>query len=1253
MLKLFKILGYGVIGLLALIGLLIGALHFSAIGDQVGALVSDATGGEVELEGLRLSGGLNVRIAHARYQPRGAAEPMVEAQELFLDWSPMALLSGTARIAELRVGRLRYADVETPPSPDQDPQASSAGLPQLPVSVDLQCLEIGALELAAPSLGLESRYSLSGRAQIDGKLREASAALNGARQDADGRLAVSVDYGADRDRIAFSILFEDEDGAPLAAFTGFDGGALSLSLEGEGPLQETSQNFAFEMAKGPKAQGSWVLRYDEALGIAGALTVEPRGFGGADVAAYAGEVIALGFDASLEDQDLAATLTLPIEAQKLSAQIRAQVSGALDDGLDFELVLAGLESADVPDGFGPLAAKFVGRFDMAKSIVTLKPSQIATANRLTLLMSGDVGLNGPVDLSLKADAAALEALAPGVFGQAKLTSRVRADQLGLPARLTVNGEAQVATQEGGSVSPVDLKLRADISEAMAVDAELDLGVARLDGIAPDVDGSIVSKLTVKGSAENASGVLHARARSKGEALTLKAPFGYDGAALSLADLQIDGLGVEAQGGGRFVLDSGQPSGALDLAIADMGALAKLAGMEAQGRVNLTARLGNDGAMAGEVHIYDLALPAEGVAVKTFAAKITPQGETLGFAVAADAQGPVAAKLDMKGEAVLADAITVRLDALEGIVNDIPLTLLAPLRFTQDGEAMALAGLKLGVAGGTVEGGAALGAETIKADIKLIGLTPPDTYTGGVDLPLFARLQADGTRANPVLRLNAQTRIDHDGLDEAVTLSLKAGYRENAAKALLGLEGAGSSFSGTVDAPLTLDLATMAFGLTKPARVKADGKIALAAFEPFLLGDGSRFNGHVTLKADGEGDQSAWAADAALCLVEAGVDLAATGTVVEQLKGCVSRQRDGIVSGAITARDADKGTIKAEFDGSLLGEGPDALTAAIALKRFRLMDSDLGIVEASSDLKLDAQLADGLAGSLTGNVTIDRGDLIIPGNPGPGFETIEVRHVGRPGDAETVEDKAMGAPFGEDFALDMVLSVPANFFVRGRGLETEWIGGLDITGSAAAPQIDGTIELKKGSANAGVTTLELTKGEIRLFTPKPGTAPVVLVRLESESSVEGTTARMVVEGPVEDPEVSFSSTPELPQDEILARLIFGKPASELSAVEAAQLGSAALTLSGALGGGPGLFDKLRRGLGVDRIAFDPSVDNPASSSVTVGKYVTPKVYVSVKQDASGSAPGIAVDYEVTRRVTLSAADDGAGGESAGVKYEFDY
>ena len=96
----------------------------------------------------------------------------------------------------------------------------------------------------------------------------------------------------------------------------------------------------------------------------------------------------------------------------------------------------------------------------------------------------------------------------------------------------------------------------------------------------------------------------------------------------------------------------------------------------------------------------------------------------------------------------------------------------------------------------------------------------------------------------------------------------------------------------------------------------------------------------------------------------------------------------------------------------------------------------------------------------------------------------------------------------------------------------------------------------------------------------------------------------------DPQVTFSSTPELPQDEILARLIFQKGMGELSPLQIARLAAAVSELSGGSGG---LLSRLRASTGLDDL--DIVTDEKGQTSVAAGRYITENVYLGVQQGMS--------------------------------------
>ena len=82
-------------------------------------------------------------------------------------------------------------------------------------------------------------------------------------------------------------------------------------------------------------------------------------------------------------------------------------------------------------------------------------------------------------------------------------------------------------------------------------------------------------------------------------------------------------------------------------------------------------------------------------------------------------------------------------------------------------------------------------------------------------------------------------------------------------------------------------------------------------------------------------------------------------------------------------------------------------------------------------------------------------------------------------------------------------------------------------------------------------------------------------------MQGLDASILVSGTGLKPEIRFASVPQLPQDELLSRLLFGTSITNLSAPEALQLASAVA----ALRSGSGNLDPInavRRAVGLDRL-----------------------------------------------------------------------
>jgi translocation and assembly module TamB len=158
-----------------------------------------------------------------------------------------------------------------------------------------------------------------------------------------------------------------------------------------------------------------------------------------------------------------------------------------------------------------------------------------------------------------------------------------------------------------------------------------------------------------------------------------------------------------------------------------------------------------------------------------------------------------------------------------------------------------------------------------------------------------------------------------------------------------------------------------------------------------------------------------------------------------------------------------------------------------------------------------------------------------------------------------------------------------------------------------------------------------------------------------------TAKLTVSGTAKAPKITLSSTPDMPQDEILAQLLFNTTTTKLSPFQLAEIASALASLSGATGSFDPL-DKLRSGLGLDRLSVGSS--SSGDPTLQAGRYVARGVYVGAQQGTSGGGPQATVQVDLAKGLQLQAtagssqsnatgASQNTDGASLGLKYQFEY
>ena len=236
-------------------------------------------------------------------------------------------------------------------------------------------------------------------------------------------------------------------------------------------------------------------------------------------------------------------------------------------------------------------------------------------------------------------------------------------------------------------------------------------------------------------------------------------------------------------------------------------------------------------------------------------------------------------------------------------------------------------------------------------------------------------------------------------------------------------------------------------------------------------------------------------------------------------------------------------------------------------------------------------------------------------------------------------------------LEIGVTIPNRLFVRGRGLDSEWQGNLRIFGSTQDAEVTGQISAVRGEYSFAGKTFELSRGLITI--DERNGKLVGVLGVETTFTDDDFVARIAVTGTTAKPVIALNSTPELPRDEILARILFGRGTGQLSPIEALQLAQAAASLSGAGGtGADGVLDKVRTALGVDVLQVSGG-EGDEGPNVRAGKYVADGVFVGAKQGAGPGTSAATVKVEVTPNLSVESEVGQTGRSDVGVFWQFNY
>ena len=234
-------------------------------------------------------------------------------------------------------------------------------------------------------------------------------------------------------------------------------------------------------------------------------------------------------------------------------------------------------------------------------------------------------------------------------------------------------------------------------------------------------------------------------------------------------------------------------------------------------------------------------------------------------------------------------------------------------------------------------------------------------------------------------------------------------------------------------------------------------------------------------------------------------------------------------------------------------------------------------------------------------------------------------------------------------LDVALTAPNQVTVTGMGLDSEWSADLHVAGTNTAPRLTGDVNLVRGNLSFAGRRFDLQDGRI-IFT---GESPInPLITLNASDDIDGVSVAVNVTGRSLTPQISFTSNPALPADEVLARILFGNSVGSLSPLQGVQL-AASLNSLRATGGGLNPLGKLRAATGLSRLSIlSPDAKTGRGTAISAGRYISNNVYLELITDARGFTV-TQIEVSLSRTLSILGAAGGSGLTNFNVRYRKRY
>lgn len=910
----------------------------------------------------------------------------------------------------------------------------------------------------------------------------------------------------------------------------------------------------------------------------------------------------------------------------LKGSVELQSDGSVIAPLDIRLATADLVSGKLAKILGEkvhLITRITGTAGKAYALGAFSAESADGKVRL--------GGSGSYDVATRAIGADLKGpVAPGVAAE-------------ISPKLSAKGPAQIAVSGRGPWKSLQIALAADLS-ALDYDGSA-ISPSRLDAKLVlqrhQLDGPV--RIVFADGARGAAGSVVA------------GNFNWDRkAAIKVSALASDYRGARINGDVAFDMHADTIHAALSFDIANLGVLPLP--LKASGPLQGKAII-DDGATTDiDIAAKSAQLVIEGTSFVDFSAMAkgaleNARVEITARSVKREALGSATAFSVSGGFARENGATRIAFDQLALTFGKAAVSLAAPTTLSIGADTIALAATEIRWGEkGRIRASGSLGKEIV-ANFAIEGVELPEApLVAGGDASIDSRKEEMGrlsVKLTPLKGAGLELHSDIEGRWSGGRLALTG-----------AIEGYGADAAFTRVQPVTLSIplkldrrgGKLAFNTEGPieGRVRYKGPIDRFLLLAPLAEQTLKGAADLDIAASGTLKDPHFAGRASL--QNGTYENAADGIFFDRLNAQGQVEHTGdvyVLSLDVSASDGRGGaSVPIKAKGVMqLGVKP-RIDASLHLDHARLIHTQQLTFEASGDVKLDGTLP---ALAASGAITVHNVEFQIPNALPPDIVRVMIVPVDANGQPIAPEVKPQHET-PVTVALNVVIAAKQQVYIRGRGLDSEWSTVMKVTGTVEDPRLDGDLTLRRGSFDLSGRRFDLSQGSIH-FIPSRTSDPDLAIQARS-GTASGATAIINVTGKSSHPEIKLTSDPPLPPDDVMSLVLFGRPAEQLSALQAVQVANAIATLTGEspFSKGPGILDRARTSLGLDLL--DVSMGEEGAG-VTVGKYVRRGVFVSGTPGIGGKPGSVAAAIDVSKSISVETSVGQDAQESVGVQWKHDY